>query len=237
MERVSRLRQWLGSEDLAQAVASYCEQGLQVVPCHHPTITVGPGSCCAWVCSCGSPACPTPGEHPVPGHWAGEPMDEPAGIAALWRQDPERNVGLLTGGTFEVLDVPAAFGKAALERCARRGLSGPVVRTGSGRLHLYVTATGMPNGFVPNQPGSGRNGVFWHGEGGWVLAPPSRHMNGGISRWLEPLSSPLPAAHLVLRELLDLQAELCDRAGVPGVADVLGTAGFPGAAAPGRTGR
>jgi hypothetical protein len=103
-----------------------------------------------------------------------------------------------------VLDVPAALGKAALERCARRGLSGPVVRTGSGRHHFYVTAIGMANGLVPSHPGSGRGGVSWHGEGGWVLAPPSRHVGGGVGRWLQPLSRPLPAAHLVLRELLDL---------------------------------
>ena len=209
MHRVSRLRQWLGSEDLAQAAASFCGRGLRVVPCHHPTITAGPGGWRTWVCSCGSPACGAPAEHPVSGHWAEEAIGEPAGTAAWWRREPEHNVGLLTGGDFEVLDVPGALGRAALARCARRGLSGPVVRTGSGRLHFYVTAMGMPNGFVPSQPGSGRGGVFWHGEGGWVLAPPSRHLSGGISRWLQPLERPLPAAHLVLREILDLQDELC----------------------------
>ncbi len=218
MERVGRLRQWLGSEDLVQAAAGYGERGLRVVPCHHPMITIGPDRWRTWACSCSTVACASPAEHPIPVCWAEEATDQPAGIAAWWRQDPERNVGLLTGGPFEVLDVPAALGKAALERCARRGIRGPVVRTGNGRYHFYVTAIGMANGFVPSQPGSGRSGVFWHGEGGWVIAPPSRHMNGGVSRWLHPLSTPLPAAHLVLRELLDLQDELCGGAAAPGAA-------------------
>jgi hypothetical protein len=50
--------------------------------------------------------------------------------------------------------------------------------------------------------------VFWHGDGGWVIAPPSRHLSGQASRWLQPLEAQLPEAHLVLRELLDVQDQL-----------------------------
>ncbi|HZD72591.1 MAG TPA: hypothetical protein VE776_01655 [Actinomycetota bacterium] len=66
-------------------------------------------------------------------------------------------VGLLTGGAFEVLDVPQRLGDKALQRHTVRGLVGPLARTGGGRYHFYVTAIGMTNGFVPSQPGAGRS--------------------------------------------------------------------------------
>jgi Bifunctional DNA primase/polymerase, N-terminal len=130
----------------------------------------------------------------------------PGGAPAWWRQDPERNVGLLTGESFEVLDVPGILGRAALERCARLGLRGPVARTGAGRYHFYVTAIGMANGFVPSQPGRARQRVLArHGRLGDRPAEPSHGRRG------RPLAAaavePLPAAHLVLRELLDLQSD------------------------------
>lgn len=212
MEAVGGLRQWSPGEGLGLLARRYGATGIRVVPCHHPAILGRPGRSRAFGCSCGIPACPAPAEHPVMARWVEEGTSDRARIAAWWRQRPESNVGLLTGGAFEVLDVPQSLGEAALRRETVRRLAGPVARTGGGRYHFYVTAIGMTNGFVPSQPGAGRSGVFWHGEGGWVIAPPSRHVSGGTCRWLQPLETALPEAHLVLRELLDVQDELAHAA-------------------------
>jgi hypothetical protein len=86
--------------------------------------------------------------------------------------------------------------------------AGRATINGGGRFHFYVTAIGMTCGFVPSLPGAGRSAVFWQGDGGWVIAPPSRHLSGQAGRWVQPLETPLPEAHLVLRELLDVQDQL-----------------------------
>ncbi len=227
MEGVGELRRWSPGEGLGQAARRYGSSGVPVLPCHHPAIILGPGRLRGLACSCGAAACQAPAEHPVPARWVEEATSDPGRIAAWWRQQPGYNVGLLTGGAFEVLDVPARLGEAALRRCGIRKLAGPVARTGNGRYHFNVTAIGMTNGFVPSQPGAGRSGVFWHGEGGWVIAPPSRHVSGEACRWLQTLDAPLPTAHLVLRELLDARDGLAHDAALGAAAAGERAAGDP----------
>src|SRR6266496_458852 len=161
MEAVGGLRQWSPGEGLGLLARRYGATGIRVVPCHHPAILGRPGRSRAFGCSCGIPACPAPAEHPVMARWVEEGTSDRARMAAWWRQRAVCNVGLLTGGAFEVLEVPQGIGEA-----------------------------------------------------GCVSAPPSRHVSGGHCPWLQPLETSLPEAHLVLRELLDVQDELAHAAAV-----------------------
>jgi hypothetical protein len=63
---------------------------------------------------------------------------------------------------------------------------GPVARTGGGGWHLLFAPTGLGNrvGVLPR--------VDWRGQGGLVVAPPSRHATGNHYTWARPLGAELP---------------------------------------------
>ena len=98
-----------------------------------------------------------------------------------------RGVGIRTGsssGLF-VLDIdPRNGGDESLERLLEEHGSLPdtlSVRTGSGGRHFYFR---VPAGGVRCKTNVvGRAGVDLKGEGGYVVAPPSRHSNGSCYEW------------------------------------------------------
>lgn len=104
-------------------------------------------------------------------------------IRDWWVQMPDSNIGLATGreSGFFVLDIdPKNDGDEHLE--ALLAEHGPLpytftVRTGSGGTHYYFR---MPDDFEPtNSPGRLKGtGIDVRGEGGQVLAPPSRTVIG-----------------------------------------------------------
>jgi hypothetical protein len=95
---------------------------------------------------------------------------------------PQANIGLATGHLFDVLDVDGPAGKRAVRQlAAAHGLasSGPLVRTGGGGWHFYLSPTGLGN-VHPRE----LEHVDWRGRGGYVVAPPSRHASGHPYQWL-----------------------------------------------------
>jgi hypothetical protein len=119
-------------------------------------------------------------------------------VTSWWERDPLANIGLRCGDVFDVLDIDHAdFGEgvADLPDCETDG--GPVVRTGSGKYHLYFKATGI-----------GRKIRFsehcdWLGVGGYVVAPPSRHVAGDVYRWFSPFELELTRPPQPLLDVLD----------------------------------
>jgi hypothetical protein len=102
-------------------------------------------------------------------------------INKWFERRPEINVGLRTGVKFDVLDVDGEAGWNALSDLIREHgplPSSPVVLTPTGGGHYYFRPTGFGNraGF--------RRGLDWRGSGGYVVAPPSTHPNGGQYLWL-----------------------------------------------------
>jgi hypothetical protein len=84
-----------------------------------------------------------------------------------------------------VLDIDPAHGGAATIRrtVEERGPlpRGPVVRTGSGGWHLYLR---HPGERIRNSAGTlFGEGVDVRGDGGYVIAPPSRHASGHAYQW------------------------------------------------------
>lgn len=172
---------------LASAVA-YARAGMAVVPLYWPTSAAS--------CSCGR-VCGSVGKHPMPAHGLWEASTDVRQVRRWWRRWPEANVGIRTGELVDVCDIDSAEGLAAvLAVIGAAGVTGPVVRTGSGGWHVYVAATGHGNrvGFLP--------GVDWRGIGGFVVAPPSRHVCGGSYRWVRDLTCAVPACPAALATLL-----------------------------------
>jgi hypothetical protein len=132
---------------------------------------------------------------------------ERAQIDSWWSRWADANVGIRTGveSRLVVIDVdPDHGGNASLERLtAEHGALplGRAVRTGSDGRHLYFR---HPGGLVRNDAGRRLGpGLDIRGDGGYVIAPPSRHRTGAfyvvaarggeipeLPEWIEGLMRP-----------------------------------------------
>lgn len=100
-------------------------------------------------------------------------------VKAWWSKYPDANIGLTTGGAsgLVVVDVDGADGESAL---ALYGTLPDTVesRTGKGRHLLFI---GAPE--IRNSAGKLGPQLDVRAEGGYIVAPPSIHPNGGSYRW------------------------------------------------------
>jgi Bifunctional DNA primase/polymerase, N-terminal len=128
-------------------------------------------------CTCGKPDCPSPGKHPfgpLMPHGLKEGSTDQARIRQWWTQQPDANVGIVTGaasGIF-VFDVDPRHGGdehlAELEREHHPLPRTTEAATGGGGRHLFFA---HPGGRVPSR--TIVPGVDVKGDGGYVVAPPS----------------------------------------------------------------
>ena len=156
----------------------YAAQGRPVFPCHTPT---GPG------CSCCRPDCSSPGKHPRTRRGLHDASTDPRTVINWWNRWPDANVGVVTGrpSGLVVVDVDPDHGgidsMRALVSEHGRLPDGPRVRTGSGGWHVLFEAPDQP---LRNSAGRLGAGVDVRADGGYVIAPPSRHVAGGQYRWI-----------------------------------------------------
>jgi hypothetical protein len=173
---------------MLDAALAYARHGIPVLPVHAPAPSGG--------CSCLRPDCPRPGKHPRVRHGLSEAGTDPQQLRSWWERWPEANLGLRTGIVMDVADVDSAEGRAGLRHLLGGELpAGPTVRTGAG-WHFWFRPLGYGNR-VRLLPG-----VDWRGEGGYVLAPPSRHVTGRAYTWLRRPGPALPEAPAALRDLV-----------------------------------
>jgi Bifunctional DNA primase/polymerase, N-terminal len=204
------------SWQLRDAALGYASRGIPVLPVHYPLphhsdlqpLTDGRpmvSSAPSPSCSCRDPGCGQPAKHPlgslVP-HGVKDATTNRARVLAWWTRHPQANIGLATGHTFDVLDIDGPEGEQAIRALAvTHGLhgSGPLVRTGGGGWHFYLTPTGLGN--VRPQD---LEHVDWRGRDGYVVAPPSRHASGHPYQWVlgRDLGSSPGRVPAVLRERL-----------------------------------
>jgi hypothetical protein len=185
---------------LLEAVLGYAGRGIPVYPVHWPRTIPGGASL---TCSCPrGPACDRPAKHPLLRHGVRDASTDPNRLRCWWRRWPQANLGLATGMVFDALDIDGPAGLAALRQLAGTvglRLPGPLVATGGGGWHVWFAPTGLGN-----RPPRGLTHVDWRGQGGAVLAPPSRHISGRTYRWVRDLDqAPLPKVPAALRLLLD----------------------------------
>ncbi len=110
-------------------------------------------------------------------------------IKKWWKDRPNANIGIITGRISDlvVLDVDTKRGgdaKQIHESCPTPFIA----RTGGGGYHLYYRFPS--SGDYRNSTGS--DGVDVRAEGGYVVAPPSRHRSGNPYEWAQADESRKP---------------------------------------------
>ena len=145
---------------------------------------------CHWIrwglCSCGDTHCKSPGKHPLTEHGCKDATQVAAQIRAWWQRWPNANVAIATGSRsgIVVVDVDPRHGgdQAFADLQARYGRlpQAPTVRTGGGGVHIYLCANDRR---LSNSVGALGSGIDVRGEGGYVIAPPSRHANSNLYSW------------------------------------------------------
>jgi hypothetical protein len=177
----------------AAGSAAFGAGGWAVLPCHSPA----PSGC-----SCGRPDCSSPAKHPRTRHGLHESSANPDVIRAWWCRWPDANVGIRTGSVSSLVVVDVDPGHGGLDTVRRLQAEGPLpeglrVRTGSGGWHLYFA---HPGGVIRNSAGTALGpGVDVRGDGGYVIAPPSRHRSGGSYQWQGRWTLPDLPPHLLER--------------------------------------
>jgi hypothetical protein len=138
-------------------------------------------------------------------------------VGRWWLAAPEASLILVTGRVFDVLDVPAAVGRAAIDKMRRAGVRPGPVAAGAGERALFFVATrgaaatedewwSCHLDCIPDNPAQ-TAGLRWHTRNSYVLAPPSSHGRGLVAGWiLDPAGRPLPDAVRLLEHLADASA-------------------------------
>jgi putative DNA primase/helicase len=162
---------------MLEAALGYAEKlGWKVFPCH--SITEGR-------CTCGDPACTSPGKHPRTVHGCKDASSDRAVIVEWWRRSPNSNIAVATGepSGVDVLDVDPRHGGdetlRALELEHGELPATPMSTTGGGGWHRFFKHT--PG--LANSAGKLGPGLDWRTTGGFVILPPSQHISGRRYVW------------------------------------------------------
>ncbi|MET9935877.1 bifunctional DNA primase/polymerase, partial [Streptomyces sp. NPDC006324] len=146
-----RLPQWLrrrpkraeadDGNDREKLLLAVAAAGLPLAPAAYPV---------GYSCSCERIGCPTPARHPVSFAWQTQSTTDRGQIERWARNEPAANFVTATGMVHDVLDVPLAAGRAALERLLAEGVEvGPVAESSAagpdgGRMLFFTATRGTP---------------------------------------------------------------------------------------------
>ncbi|UNO40864.1 bifunctional DNA primase/polymerase [Streptomyces sp. MST-110588] len=137
-------------------------------------------------CSCPDPDCPVPGAHPFdPGLFAA--TTDARMVRWWWTNRPDAPVVLATGGRAPcAVSLPAVAGARALAALDHFGVRlGPVVATPT-RWSLLVSPYCLEElGELLHSHAWVPSSLRFHGEGGYVVLPPSQ-IGAGKVRWERP---------------------------------------------------
>lgn len=135
-------------------------------------------------CACPDPDCVVPGAHPFdPGLLAA--TTDPRMVAWWWANRPGASVLLATGGSAPcAVSLPAAAAARAVVRLDAQGMRlGPIVATPT-RWSLLVAPYSLERlGELLYAKDHVPSSLRFHGEGGYLLLPPSAATGGGHVRW------------------------------------------------------
>ncbi|MFF6885112.1 bifunctional DNA primase/polymerase [Streptomyces sp. NPDC012421] len=135
------------------------------------------------VCACPDPGCVVPGAHPLDPGLLAATTDERM-IRWWWTRRPDAPIVLATGGRAPcAVSLPALAGARALRALDGMGMRlGPVVATPT-RWSILVAPYGLERlGELLYAKDSVPSSLRFHGEGGYLLLPPSTAGTGQV-RW------------------------------------------------------
>ncbi|AVH97746.1 MULTISPECIES: bifunctional DNA primase/polymerase [Streptomyces] len=232
----SRLAQWLrrrpkrtaadDGNDREKLLLAVAAAGLPLAPAAYPV---------GYSCSCERIGCPTPARHPVSFAWQTQSTTDRSQIERWARNEPEANFITATGMVHDVLDVPLAAGRAALERLLAEGVEvGPVAESpaagpGGGRMLFFTATRGTPEDEDEWWPCEldchpetmdEHPGLRWHCRGSYVLVPPARLPGDEdahpVVAWVRGPEHPLPDPLNLLETLQDACARHAAERGADG---------------------
>lgn len=166
-------------EEMLSAALEYAAKGWAVFPCHTPTGSGG--------CSCGDAGCEDQGKHPRTTHGVLDATTDAAAIRQWWQRWPQANIGIATGAKSGMVVVDVDSYKGGDEALATllenyTPLPNTVQQlTGGGGYHLLFTHPGVAiRNSVSDTLGYG---LDVRGDGGYIIAAPSRHVSGRLYAW------------------------------------------------------
>src|SRR5215831_3279152 len=173
------------------AALNLAARGLRILSVHFPIPRRE-----TLACSCGQRDCDNPAKHPfgslVP-HGVKDATTSTQIVEEWWTRYPKLNIGIAIDNLL-VIDVdPRHNGYESLAALEQQHDVIPhtwAVRTGSGGLHIYLAAPSSST--ISNSAGKLGPGLDIRATGGYVVAPPSQHINGNHYRWIfDPDEVPL----------------------------------------------
>jgi hypothetical protein len=182
---------------LLQSALQLADLGISVIPLWWPDDDI---------CACSAGAnCESPAKHPiaklVPNGLTNATTNAVT-IEQWWSRYPKANIGLCTGGEVDVIDVDGAI-PAYQELIADIGspqfVAMVLTGRGDGGLHIYCTPGG--NKTITSGKHGLPNKIEVKGVGGYVVAPPSKHVTGGTYTYLTNITGEIHG-HLELSQWL-----------------------------------
>ncbi|MBM4222886.1 MAG: DUF3987 domain-containing protein, partial [Gammaproteobacteria bacterium] len=164
----------------------YVNQGWSVIPLYEADIDGH--------CSCGKKNCTSVGKHPRVKNGSKDGSSDPLMVKKWWNIWPNANIGIVTGSASKicVLDIdPKNGGLDSLSMIQEKygPLMSSSVRSGGQGKHFYFS---ILDDSIKNHVNI-YPGIDIRGEGGYIVAPPSRHKSGDIYQWERLLIDQVPA--------------------------------------------
>ena len=189
-----------GANELLDSALHLADLGIGVIPLWWPH---------GDVCACPKGAeCSSPAKHPLTKNGLKDATTDPHLIRVWWWQHPNANVGLVTGGEIDVIDVDGAIPayQALIEEMgAPEHVARVLTGRGDGGLHIYCTPGG--NKTIPSGKHGLPNKIEVKGAGGYVVAPPSRHISGGTYTYLTEITGTIHGKTPLAAWLAELDTE------------------------------
>ncbi len=134
-------------------------------------------------CSCGKQDCGSPGKHPLNRNGLKGATTDETQILKWWKKFPDANIGIRTGKGLLVLDVDEDEGEDSLYELEEKHGKLPDTwecLTGRGR-HIYLKSP--TDKYIKSSSSQMGNKLDVRCDGGYVIAPPSRHYFGNRYEW------------------------------------------------------
>ena len=160
---------------LLEAAINYSHKGFRIFPLHSVNDRGH--------CSCGQQDCDSPGKHPRNYNGLKGSTTDETQIVKWWKKFPDPNIGLRTGRGLFVLDVDGDEGEGSLYELQEKHEKLPDTwecLTGKGR-HIYLSCPS--DKYIKSSTSQVGFDLDVRCEGGYVIAPPSRHYFGNTYEW------------------------------------------------------